>query len=96
MDKNKQAALVMALDQINSGVTHRQPVKVMMRGTSEFAPEGLKGELEAIIGRKVDVVWRQVTKRDIPRTNTGEITDGVSAEARYYEDAARRGARTGD
>lgn len=96
MDKNKQAALARALNLIKSGVTDRPPAKVMMRGTSELAPEGLKGELEAIIGRKVEVVWHQVTKRDIPRTNAGGITDGVSAEARYYEDAARRGARTGD
>ncbi len=96
MDKNKQAALARALELINSGVMDRTPVKVMMCGKSELAPEGLKGELEAIIGREVNVVWRQVTRRDMPRTNAGEITDGVSAEARYYEDAARRGARTGD
>ena len=103
MDKNKQAALAKALEQIKLGVTHRQPVRVMMRGTSELAPEGLKSELEAIIGREVDVVWRQITKRDIPRTNAGEITDGEPPKvrnyedaSRYYEDAARRGARTGD
>jgi len=96
MDKNKQAALGRALEQIKLGVTYQLPVKVMMCGESEIAPEDLKSELESIMGREVDVVWRKITKRDIPRTNAGEITDGVSAESRYYEDAARRGARTGD
>lgn len=97
MDKNKQAALAMALEQIQSGAASSSNViRVKMQGESELPPDGLREELESTLGGSVSITWQQVTKRDIPRTNNGEITDGVSAEQRYYEEAARRGARTGD
>ena len=97
MDKNKQAALARALEQIERRAsTSPNVIRVKMQGESELPPDGLRDELEATLGRSVSIEWHQVTKRDIPRTNNGEITDGVSAEQRYYEEAARRGARTGD
>ena len=97
MDKNKQAALARALEKIQRGDTSSSNViRVKMLGESEVPPEGLREELEATLGCSVSITWQQVTKRDISRTNNGEITDGVSAEQRYYEEAARRGARTGD
>ena len=97
MDKNKQAALAKALEKIQRGDTSSSNViRVKMQGESELPPEGLRDELESTLGSSVSITWQQVTKRDIPRTNNGEITDGVSAEQRYYEEAARRGARTGD
>lgn len=97
MDKNKQAALARALEQIERGAsTSSNVIRVKMQGESELPPDGLREELESTLGGSVSIEWQQVTKRDIPRTNNGEITDGVSAEQRYYEDAARRGARTGD
>lgn len=97
MDKNKQAALANALEQIQRRDTSSSNViKVKMQGEYEVPPEGLREELEATLGCSVSIAWQQVTRRDIPRSNNGEITDGVSAEQRYYEEAARRGARTGD
>ena len=97
MDKNKQAALARALEQIERrAFTSSSTFRVKMQGESELPPDGLREELEATLGGSVSITWQQVTKRDIPRTNNGEITDGVSAEQRYYEEAARRGARTGD
>lgn len=97
MDKNKQAALAKALEQIERGDTSSSNViRVKMQGESELPPDGLREELESTLGGSVSITWQQVTKRDIPRTNNEEITDGVSAEQRYYEEAARRGARTGD
>lgn len=97
MDKNRQAALTKALEQIQRGDTSSSNViRVKMQGESDMPPEGLRDELERTLGGSVSITWQQVTKRDIPRTNNGEITDGVSAEQRYYEEAARRGARTGD
>lgn len=97
MDKNKQVALSRALEQIERGAaTLPGVIRVKMRGESEMPPDGLRDELEATLGRSVLIEWQQATKRDIPRTNNGEITDGISAEQRYYEEAAKRGARTGD
>lgn len=97
MDKNKQAALAKALEQIQCGSTSSSNViRIKMQGESEMPPDGLREDLEVTLGGSVSIAWQQVTKRDIPRTNNGEITDGVSAEQRYYEEAARRGARTGD
>ena len=94
MDKNKVDALAKALKQIDSGETMVMSVK--MHGYTPCPPDGLRRELEAELGRPVQIAWQQITKRDIPRTNNGVITDGKSAEQRYYEEAARRGARTGD
>lgn len=97
MDKNKQAALARAMEQIERGASTSSNVfRVKMQGESELPPDGLREELELTLGGSVSIEWQQVTKRDMPRTNNGEITDGVSAEQRYYEEAARRGARTGD
>ena len=97
MDKNKQAALARALEQIERGASiSSNVIRVKMQGESDMPPEGLRDELERTLGSSVSITWQQVTKRDIPRTNNGEITDGASAEQRYYEEAARRGARTGD
>ena len=97
MDKNKQAALARSLEQIERrAFTSSNVFRVKMQGESELPPDGLREGLEATLGGSVSITWKQVTKRDIPRTNNEEITDGVSAEQRYYEEAARRGARTGD
>lgn len=97
MDKNKQAALARAMEQIERGASTSSNVfRVKMQGESELPPDGLREELELTLGGSVSIEWQQVTNRDMPRTNNGEITDGVSAEQRYYEEAARRGARTGD
>lgn len=97
MDLNKQTAIAKALEQIERrAFTSSNVFRVKMRGESELPPDGLREDLEATLGGSVSITWQQVTKRDIPRTNNGEITDGVSAEQRYYEEAARRGARTGD
>lgn len=94
MDKNKAEALARALKQIASGES--MVISVMMQGYTPCPPDGLQQEIEAELGRPVQVVWQQITKREIVRTNNGVITDGQSAEQRYYEESARRGARTGD
>ena len=91
---NKAKALSAALQRIERGDS--MVVTVKMQGFAPEPPDGLQRELEAELGRPVRIVWQQITKRDIPRTNNGVITDGQSAEQRYYEEAARRGARTGD
>ena len=95
---NKQEALAYALSQVEEvrlDRYQRKPLVVKLQGESEFAPAWLDADLEEIIGRAVKIEWSQV-KHVKRANNTGEITDGISAEARYYEDAARRGARTGD
>ena len=104
MDKNKQAALDSALKQIEAferGERKTRAISVVVSGTQEFAPDDLQEELSAIIGGQVKIEWRQV--KSAKRTNnTGDITDAPRREfidygaARYYEDAAKRGARTGD
>lgn len=102
MDANKAAALARENEQlaaIEKGAPLRKAVRVKVSGPGDEAPEGLAGEIERIIGRPVAVIWsRQDAKRV---NNTGEITDGKARDhgisiADYYEDAARRGARTGD
>ncbi len=101
MDKNKIAALASAIAQVellerSKCSSGKRLINVKVSGESDLPPNGLQEELDALFGRSVSIVWQKITKRDIPRTNSGEITYGVSAEQRYYEDAARRGARTGD
>ena len=91
---NKAKALSAAIQRIERGES--MVVTVKMQGFTPEPPDGLRRELEAELGRPVQIAWQQITKRDIPRTNNGVITDGKSAEQRYYEEAARRGARTGD
>ena len=91
---NKAKALSAALQRIERGES--MVVAVKMQGFTPEPPDGLQQKIEAELGRPVRIVWQQITKRDIPRTNNGVITDGQSAEQRYYEEAARRGARTGD
>lgn len=91
---NKAKALSAALQRIER--CESMVVAVKMQGFTPEPPDGLQQKIEAELGRPVQIAWQQVTKRDIPRTNNGEIADGVSAEQRYYEEAARRGARTGD
>lgn len=104
MEKNKLDALNRALSKISdleAGHHSNNPVCVNMQGVSDDAPDGLADEISLLIGRPIIVNWRKV--ESIKRVNnTGDITDaprkyeedyGVAA---YYEDAARRGARTGD
>lgn len=91
---NKAKALSAALQRIERGES--MVVTVKMQGFTPGPPDGLQQKVEVELGRPVRIVWQQITKRDIPRTNNGVITDGQSAEQRYYEEAARRGARTGD
>ena len=102
MDANKRQALASALAQIErakQGEYTRPVVSVKLCGPYDEAPQSVVDELAEIIGRPVSINWtRQDSK---PRNNTGVITDGRrydegEAVARYYEDAARRGARTGD
>lgn len=74
--------------------THvNRPVSVVMSGEPDEAPAWLAHELEQIIGKPVSIEWKKVTKSGRPINNAGLITDGIGD---YYEDAARRGARTGD
>lgn len=102
MDANKAAALARANEQlaaIEAGSPLKRVVKVKVSGPSDEAPEGLAGEIEKIMGRPVAVIWNRQDAK--PTNNTGEITDGKARDhgssiADYYEDAARRGARTGD
>lgn len=91
---NKTKALSAALQRIERGES--MVVAVKMQGFTPEPPDGLQQKIEAELGRPVQIAWQQITKRDIPRTNNGVITDGKSAEQRYYEEAARRVARTGD
>lgn len=104
MDANKQAALERALKQIElakSGVHVKTPISVKLSGTSDTAPDGLIDELKVMFGRSVTVEWTKRAAKQ--RNNTSLITDGNNykadndaAIARYYEEAAKRGARTGD
>jgi len=94
MDKNKADALARALKQIAGDECAVMSVK--MQGYTPCPPDGLQQKIEAELGRPVRIVWQQITRREIVHTNNGVITDGQSAEQRYYEEAARRGARTGD
>lgn len=95
---NKQEAIKSAMAQmeaITNGNHVNKPVSVVMCGESAEAPAFLAYELEQIIGKPVVIEWRQEKRKAVlgQRNNTGEVTDGY---AKYYEDAARRGARTGD
>ena len=98
MEENKRVALAKALEQVELSKCGggQRLISVKMSGQSDNPPDGLQEELDELFGRQVSIVWQKITKREIPRTNNGEITDGQSAEQRYYEEAARRGARTGD
>lgn len=93
---NRAEAIQHAIGQmksIDNGTHVNRPVSVVISGESDEAPMWLAHELEQIIGKPVTIEWKKVTKAERPINNTGVITDGIGD---YYEDAARRGARTGD
>lgn len=104
MDANKQAAFERALKQIElakAGGHIKPPISVRLSGSCDFVQRVVVDELEAMFGRQVSVEWTKRAAKQ--RNNTSLITDGENhkddndaAIARYYEEAARRGARTGD
>lgn len=92
---NKSEAIMSALAQVDAihlDNSIRPPVRVKMSGHQDEAPPWLAEGVSEIIGRPVAIEWsKQVEK--VVSSNTGAITDGIE---RYYADAKRRGARTGD
>lgn len=82
------------VDAISRGEHSVLALRVKISGKSDRAPPWLEETLSGLFGRPVLVEW---SKRVGPvASNTGVITDATTAEQRFYEDAARRGARTGD
>ena len=76
-------------DAVKDGRSQSMPLSLKLTG-STGDPEELAERIGDAIGRPVKVTIEQVVER---KTNTVEQGDAIQ---RYYEDAARRGARTGD
>lgn len=76
-------------DAVKAGSGQSMPLSLKLTG-STGEPEELAERIGDFLGRPVKVTIEQVVER---KTKTVEQGDAIQ---RYYEDAARRGARTGD
>ena len=76
-------------DAVKDGRGQSMPLSIKLTG-STGEPEELAERIGDVLGRPVKVTVEQVVER---KTNTLEQVDVIQ---KYYEDAARRGARTGD
>lgn len=76
-------------DAVNAGCGQSMPLSLKLTG-STGEPEELAERIGDVLGRPVKVTIEQVVER---KTKTVEQVDAIQ---KYYEDAARRGARTGD
>ena len=76
-------------DAVKDGRGQSMPLSLKLTG-STGEPEELAERIGDVIGRPVKVTVEQVVER---KTKTVEQGDAIQ---KYYEDAARRGARTGD
>lgn len=76
-------------DAVKDGSGQSMPLSLKLTG-STGEPEELAERIGDVLGRPVVVTIEKVVER---KTKTVEQGDAIQ---RYYEDAARRGARTGD
>lgn len=76
-------------DAVAAGAGKSMPLSLKLTG-STGDPDELAERIGDVLGRPVKVTIEQVVER---KTNTVEQGDAIQ---KYYEDAARRGARTGD
>ena len=76
-------------DAVTDGCGQSMPLSLKLTG-STGEPEELAERIGDVIGRPVKVTIEQVVERKIKTVEQGD------AIQKYYEDAARRGARTGD
>ena len=89
-DHSDLVARVMAQrDAVKDGSGQSMPLSLKLVG-STGDPEELAERIGDVLGRPVKVTIEQVVER---KTKTVEQGDAIQ---KYYEDAARRGARTGD
>lgn len=76
-------------DAVKAGRGQSMLLSLKLTG-STGEPEELAERIGDVLGRPVKVTIEQVVER---KTKTVEQVDAIQ---KYYEDAARRGARTGD
>ena len=76
-------------DAVAAGDGKSMPLSLKLTG-STGDPDELAERIGDVLGRPVKVTIEQVVER---KTKTVEQGDAIQ---KYYEDAARRGARTGD
>ena len=76
-------------DAVKDGRGQSMPLSLKLTG-STGEPDELAERIGDVLGRPVKVTIEQVVER---KANTVEQGDAIQ---KYYEDAARRGARTGD
>ena len=76
-------------DAVKDGRGQSMPLSLKLTG-STGEPEELAERIGDVLGRQVKVTVEQVVERKIKTVEQGD------AIQKYYEDAARRGARTGD
>ena len=89
-DHSDLVARVMAQrDAVKDGCGQSMPLSLKLTG-STGEPEELAERIGYVLGRPVKVTVEQVVER---KRKTVEQVDAIQ---KYYEDAARRGARTGD
>ena len=83
------ARVLAQCDAVKDGRGQSMPLSLKLTG-STGEPEELAERIGDAIGRPVKVTIEQVVERKIKTVEQGD------AIQKYYEDAARRGARTGD
>ena len=87
-------SLVMAQrDAVKAGEGKPMPLSIKLEGDSGDKPEGIDAEISKALGREVSVKWQKRPEQVKVAKAVKEESDVIQG---IYEDAAKRGARTGD
>ena len=80
-------------DAVKAGKGKPMPLSIKLEGYSDDKPEGIDTEISKALGREVSVKWQKRHEQVKVAKAVKEESDVIQG---LYEDAARRGARTGD
>ena len=80
-------------DAVKAGEGKAMPLSIKLEGDSGDKPEGIDAEISHALGREVSVKWQKRPERVKVAKAVKEESDVIQS---LYEDAAKRGARTGD
>ena len=93
-DHSELIARVLAKrDAVNAGEGKPMPLSIKLEGDSDDKPEGIDAEISQALGREVSVKWQKRPEQVKVAKAVKEESDVIQS---LYEDAAKRGARTGD
>ena len=80
-------------DAVKAGEGKPMPLSIKLEGDSCDKPEGIDAEISQALGREVSVKWQKRPEQVKVAKAVKEESDVIQE---LYEDAAKRGARTGD